>query len=151
MQRIFINKWDNRQNTSMLLVSTHWQSDETSVSMLVDDISRNKCFPVSNITCSMLYIHLWPINWLSLVVWRETDVSEEYNACISGSKSKPKKKPAEAGGRFGSAHGVKPQKTVHFIDTAVRTSNPTRPRTNVAATSWVLTMNVVCRKQTSDL
>jgi hypothetical protein len=28
----------------MLRISTHWQSDGTSVSMLVEDTSRNKCF-----------------------------------------------------------------------------------------------------------
>jgi hypothetical protein len=30
--------------TSMLRVSTQWQSEWTSVSMLVEDMSRNKCF-----------------------------------------------------------------------------------------------------------
>jgi hypothetical protein len=39
------------------------------VSMLVGDMSRNKCFffPGSNITCFTFYIHLWPIYWLSVV------------------------------------------------------------------------------------
>jgi hypothetical protein len=32
------------KRTSMLRVSTHWQSDGTSVSVLVEDMSRNKCF-----------------------------------------------------------------------------------------------------------
>jgi hypothetical protein len=35
---------DNSQKTSMLRVLLHWQSDGTSVSMLVEDMSRNKCF-----------------------------------------------------------------------------------------------------------
>jgi hypothetical protein len=57
--------WDNAQKTSMLRVSTHWQSDGTSVSILVEDMSRNEgFFPGWNITCFTFYIHLWPIYWL---------------------------------------------------------------------------------------
>jgi hypothetical protein len=33
---------ENSQKTSILRVSTHWQSDATSVLMVVDDMSRNK-------------------------------------------------------------------------------------------------------------
>jgi hypothetical protein len=36
--------WDNSQKTSVFRVSTHWESDGTSVSKLVDDMSRKKCF-----------------------------------------------------------------------------------------------------------
>jgi hypothetical protein len=47
------------QETSMLQVLTHWESDWTSVSMLVEVMSRNKCFfPGSNITCFTFYIYL---------------------------------------------------------------------------------------------
>jgi hypothetical protein len=35
---------DGSQKTSMVRVSTHGQSDGTSVSMLVKDTSRNDCF-----------------------------------------------------------------------------------------------------------
>jgi hypothetical protein len=60
--------WDNSRKTSILRVSTLWYSDGTSVSMLVEDMSRNKCyFPGSNITCFTFYIRLWPICWLPLV------------------------------------------------------------------------------------
>jgi hypothetical protein len=38
-----ISGCDNSQKTSFLRVSTHWQSDGTCVSQLVD-MSRNKCF-----------------------------------------------------------------------------------------------------------
>jgi hypothetical protein len=33
---------ENSQNTSMLRVSTRWYIDRTSVSVFVDDMSRNK-------------------------------------------------------------------------------------------------------------
>jgi hypothetical protein len=47
------------KKTSMLPVSTHWQSVETNISMLVKVMSRNKCFfPRLNITCFTFYIHL---------------------------------------------------------------------------------------------
>jgi hypothetical protein len=32
----------NNQQTSVLRVSTHWQSDVTSVSVSVEDMSKNK-------------------------------------------------------------------------------------------------------------
>jgi hypothetical protein len=50
----------NSQKTSMLRVSTHRQSDGTSVSMLMEDMSRNKCsfLPGSNIAYPTIYIHL---------------------------------------------------------------------------------------------
>jgi hypothetical protein len=66
--------WDNSQNTSMLQISTHWESDGTSVSMLVERMSRNECFflPDSNVKCFTFYIHLWPIYWLSLVLAKHT-------------------------------------------------------------------------------
>jgi hypothetical protein len=35
---------DNSQKTSVLRVSTNWKSNWTSVSMLVEDLSRNKVF-----------------------------------------------------------------------------------------------------------
>jgi phenylpyruvate tautomerase PptA (4-oxalocrotonate tautomerase family) len=39
--------------------STHWQKDGTSVSVLVEDMSRNKYFfPGWNIICFEFYIHL---------------------------------------------------------------------------------------------
>jgi hypothetical protein len=40
-----VQKWLRQQSkTPMLQVSTHWQSNGPSASMLVEDISRNKCF-----------------------------------------------------------------------------------------------------------
>jgi hypothetical protein len=40
-----VRKWlRQRQEISMLRVSTHYKCDGTSLSMLVEDISRNKCF-----------------------------------------------------------------------------------------------------------
>jgi hypothetical protein len=45
LKRMCGNGWDNSQKTSMLLVSTTWHSDGTSVSILVEDMSGNKCFP----------------------------------------------------------------------------------------------------------
>jgi hypothetical protein len=53
--------WDNSQKTSILWVWTHWWSDGTSVSVLVEDMSRNKCFfffPGSNITFFTFYISI---------------------------------------------------------------------------------------------
>jgi hypothetical protein len=35
--------WDNNQKTSVLQVSMDWWSNRTSLSMLVEDMSRNKC------------------------------------------------------------------------------------------------------------
>jgi hypothetical protein len=70
LKRTCRSGWDNSQKTSMLRVSTHWKSDGTSVSMLGEDMSRNKCFffSGSNVTCFTFYIRLWPIYWLSLIV-----------------------------------------------------------------------------------
>jgi hypothetical protein len=45
--------------------------------MLVEDMSRNKFFPVSNITCFTLYINLWPIYWLYLVFSSKPEGSAE--------------------------------------------------------------------------
>jgi hypothetical protein len=45
--------WNNSRNTSMLQVLTHCYSDGTSVSMLVEDMSRNKCFSQVQIS------HVW--------------------------------------------------------------------------------------------
>jgi hypothetical protein len=58
-----VRKWLRQQSKiSMLRVSTHWKNDGTSVSMLVEDISRSKCFfRCSNITRFTFYIHLRPI------------------------------------------------------------------------------------------
>jgi hypothetical protein len=36
--------WDNSEKTSVLRASTHWQSDGTIVSMLLEDMSRNNFF-----------------------------------------------------------------------------------------------------------
>jgi hypothetical protein len=50
---------DNSQQTSVQRVSTHWLSDGSSVSVLVEDMPRNKCFfPGSNITCFTFHISL---------------------------------------------------------------------------------------------
>jgi hypothetical protein len=49
---------DNSQKTSMLRVSTHWQSDGTSVSVLMENMSRIKCFSGANITFFTFYIRL---------------------------------------------------------------------------------------------
>jgi hypothetical protein len=44
ISRTFESGRDNSQKTSMLRFSTqHWQSDGTSVSMLVEHMPRNKC------------------------------------------------------------------------------------------------------------
>jgi hypothetical protein len=48
----------------------------TSVSVLMEVMSRNKCFfSVSNITCFTFYIHLWPIYWLSIVIKRQDQLT----------------------------------------------------------------------------
>jgi hypothetical protein len=44
LKRMCGSGWDNSQKTSMLPVSTHWQSDVASLSVLVEDMWRNKCF-----------------------------------------------------------------------------------------------------------
>jgi hypothetical protein len=49
------NGWDNGQKISVLRVSTHWQSDGTSVSMFVKDMSRNKCFSQVRISHVLLF------------------------------------------------------------------------------------------------
>jgi hypothetical protein len=60
---------DDGRKTFMLRVSTHWQSDGTSVPLLVEDMSRNKYFSSGlNITYFTFNIHLWPIYWLCLVI-----------------------------------------------------------------------------------
>jgi hypothetical protein len=60
--------WFACKKTSVLRISTRWKSDRTNVSMLIEDMSRNKCFfPGSNFTCFTFYIYLWSIYWLSLV------------------------------------------------------------------------------------
>jgi hypothetical protein len=54
-----VRKWLRQQSKdSMLWVLTHWKSVGTSVSMLMEDMSRNKCFSSSNITCFTFHIHL---------------------------------------------------------------------------------------------
>jgi hypothetical protein len=63
MKRRCINGWDNRQKTSMLRVSMHWLSDGTSVSVLVEYMSRNKCIFLGFI----FNIHLWPVYWVTLL------------------------------------------------------------------------------------
>jgi hypothetical protein len=65
----------------VLQVSTHWQSDGTYASMLVEDMSRNKCsfFLISNITCFMFHIHLWPIYWRFLVF----ETAGEYETAVT--------------------------------------------------------------------
>jgi hypothetical protein len=47
---------DNSRKISILPVSTNLYSDGSSVLMLVEDISRNKCF--SRLGYHMFYIHL---------------------------------------------------------------------------------------------
>jgi hypothetical protein len=50
-----------KERLFLVLVSTYWYSNGTSVWMLVEDTSRNKCFfscPGSNITCFTFYIHV---------------------------------------------------------------------------------------------
>jgi hypothetical protein len=58
---------EHTQKASMLRIPTHWLSDGTSVSMLVEDMSRNKCFSQVRISRYMFHIHLWPNYWLFLV------------------------------------------------------------------------------------
>jgi hypothetical protein len=48
----------NSQKTSMLRVSTQWQSDGTSVSVLVEDMSINKCFFQVGISHVLLFISI---------------------------------------------------------------------------------------------
>jgi hypothetical protein len=50
--------WDNSQKTCMLWVSTHWSSDRTRVSMLAEDMSRNKCFFQFRISYILLCISI---------------------------------------------------------------------------------------------
>jgi hypothetical protein len=72
LKRRCVSGWDNSQKTSMLRVLTHWENDGAIVSMLVEDLWRNKSFPGSNITCSTFCVHLWPIYWLFLVSTRRS-------------------------------------------------------------------------------
>jgi hypothetical protein len=58
------------KKTSVLRVSTHCQSDATSLSMLVEDMPRNIFFAGWNITCYTFYIHLWR-TWSPLLCWSE--------------------------------------------------------------------------------
>jgi hypothetical protein len=61
-------KWLSQQSKGFYAVSfdalVKWWG---SVTMLVEDMSRNKCFFQVEILCFMFYIHLWPIYWLSLI------------------------------------------------------------------------------------
>jgi hypothetical protein len=41
LKRMCVSGWGNNEKTSMLWVSTHWYSNGTSISMLVEDILRN--------------------------------------------------------------------------------------------------------------
>jgi hypothetical protein len=45
------------KTTCTLQVSTHWQSDGTGVSMLVADMSRNKCFSQFRISHVLRFIY----------------------------------------------------------------------------------------------
>jgi hypothetical protein len=55
-----VRNWLRQQSrTSMMRVLMHWQRDGTGVSMLLEDMLRNKYFfPGSNITCFAFYSHL---------------------------------------------------------------------------------------------
>jgi hypothetical protein len=63
------NGWDDSQKDFYAAGFEELVKRGTSVSMLVKDISRNKCsfLPVLFITCFIFYINLWHIYWLSLV------------------------------------------------------------------------------------
>jgi hypothetical protein len=50
--------WDNNQKISMLLVSTHWESDGTSVLMLVEDMLRNRCSSQVRISYVLRFISI---------------------------------------------------------------------------------------------
>jgi hypothetical protein len=62
---------DNSKKTYVLRVSTHWESDGISVSVWVEDVSRNKCFFqvrilhvlrfMSIVTCSLVSSHYCPV------------------------------------------------------------------------------------------
>jgi hypothetical protein len=47
---------DNSRKTPVLRVSTHWYNEETSVSMLVEDMSINICFFPSRFEYHMFYV-----------------------------------------------------------------------------------------------
>jgi hypothetical protein len=52
---------ENSRKTSMLRVSTHWESDGASVSVLVEDMSRNKCVfqdRISHVTYLLTLPHI---------------------------------------------------------------------------------------------
>jgi hypothetical protein len=54
-----VRKWLRKQSKDFY--ATDFDAlvkDRTGVSVSVEDMSRNKCFPVSNITCFAFYIHL---------------------------------------------------------------------------------------------
>jgi hypothetical protein len=60
----------------------------TSVSMLVKDMSRNKCFfPGSKITCFAFYTRLWLIYWRERAFYScrmRDQVSHPYNILVTG-------------------------------------------------------------------
>jgi hypothetical protein len=62
------NGRDNSRKTFMLWVSTQRYIDGTRVSVLVDNMSRNKGFSRLNITCFTFCINLWHMYWFSLVL-----------------------------------------------------------------------------------
>jgi hypothetical protein len=96
----------------MLRVSTpHWQSDRTSVSMLMEDMSRNKCFFQGRIshglrsvsicdlftdspsyihTCILIYVHLHETgcNFMSVEVNRRLCILDYFHS-FERNKSRP--------------------------------------------------------------
>jgi hypothetical protein len=50
--------WDNSQKTSVLRVSTHCRSDRSNISMLVEYMSRNKCFSQVRISHILRFISI---------------------------------------------------------------------------------------------
>jgi hypothetical protein len=66
--------WNNSQKTSVLRASTHWWSDGTSISMLVEDMSRNARYFQVRISHVLHFISLcdiftdFPLYWESLIL-----------------------------------------------------------------------------------
>jgi hypothetical protein len=66
-----VRKWLRQQSKGFCAVGFNGLVNSgTSISMLVEDMSRNKWFlPGLNITCFTFYIRLWPTYWFSLVLY----------------------------------------------------------------------------------
>jgi hypothetical protein len=51
-----------------LICCWFWRTGKAMEQVLVDDMSRHKCFFQVRLSHFMFYIHLWPIYWFSLIL-----------------------------------------------------------------------------------